>query len=239
MDDAEVPLDGVDAGDENPGEHDPWADWDPDPRCAALEGLKSDELRRTIHGLVDEHTALSYDQARYTMFSFLDNVGGEVQCVYTGEWVVTDEIPSADVMNTEHTWCQSWGSDTMPARSDLHHLFPTLSYVNSTRSNRPFGVVEEASWSEGGSQLGRDSDGRLVFEPRDRHKGDCARALFYVAVRYEMEIYDYQEDVLREWNRRDLPDDKEGRRNDDIETVQEKRNPFVDCPEAVDRILDF
>jgi endonuclease I len=54
-----------------------------------------------------------------------------------------------------------------------------------------------------------------------------------------MELADFMEEVLRIWNRQDLPDHKETHRNDAIEQIQLTRNPFVDCPELIDRITDF
>jgi endonuclease I len=237
-DGGEPEFDGLD-GDPDGGETDPWADWDPDPRCYQFQGLDGQELLQALFAQVDGHQALSYDSAREALYSTIDNQEGQVQCVYTGEWVITEGIPDPAIMNTEHTWCQSWGADTQPAKSDLNNLYPVLSHVNRRRSNTPFGEVVEIAWEEGGSLLGRDGTGRTVFEPRDPHKGDCARSMFYFALRYEMELADYMEEVLRFWNRQDRPDEKESQRNADIEEFQLTRNPFVDCPELVDRVANF
>lgn len=217
-----------------------WPERDLDPTCRGLLELDEEDLRQALRDLVIGHDSLGYDPAREEIFSDLDNENGQVQCVYTGKWVTTDGIPPTSVMNTEHTWCQSWGADTEPAKSDLNHLFPAMADVNTRRSNNLFGEVIVPTWEDGGSLLGRDADGRTVFEPRDAHKGDCARAMFYFSIRYNMEIINsVMEGVLRNWNRLDLPDEKEMRRNDDIEQIQNKRNPFIDCPEAVDKISDF
>jgi endonuclease I len=43
---------------------------------------------------------------------------------------------------------------------------------------------------------------------------------------------------LKEWNRKDPPDDHERERNARIEAHEGVRNPFIDHPEFVDRI-DF
>lgn len=217
-----------------------WPERDLDPTCRGLLELEGEELKQSLRDLVIGHDSCSYDVAREAMFSSVDNVNGQVQCVYTGQWVTTDGIPLSSEMNTEHTWCQSWGSDTLPAKSDLNHLYPALPDVNTRRSNHLFGEVVWPTWEGGGSELGQDATGRTVFEPRDRHKGDCARAMFYFSIRYNMEIADaIMEGVLRTWNKLDFPDDKEIGRNDAIEQIQHKRNPFIDCPEVVDRIPDF
>lgn len=229
----------LDGWDGSADDSDPWAEFDPDPACSRFDGLSGQDLRDALLQEVDNQDYVSYDAARHQMFSFIDNIDGRVQGVYTGQWVTTDDVPDASVMNTEHTWCQSWGADVLPAKSDLNHLFPTISNVNSVRSNNPFGIVVDVTWSQDGSLKGRDQWGSIAFEPRDPHKGDCARAMFYFAVRYSMAIPDHEEAALKWWNAFDLPDDKERQRLDRIEQIQHKRNPFVDCPELVDRIDNY
>jgi len=106
-----------------------------------------------------------------------------------------------------------------------------------------------------------------IFEPADQHKGNVARAIFYFAVRWgnmSGEINDViapfiNEDMkltLIKWNKLDPVDDRERLRNDKIEgwifnedgsktfsKLQGNRNPFIDCPELLDRIdlenMDF
>ncbi len=91
------------------------------------------------------------------------------------------------------------------------------------------------------------------FEPRNAVKGDVARMLFYMAVRYEggdgwndlemsstvgsssSMIGDLE--VLLAWNDQDPVDAFEMRRNDRIHAAwQGNRNPFVDHPEWADAI---
>jgi len=83
-----------------------------------------------------------------------------------------------------------------------------------------------------------------VFEPRDEVKGDCARALLYMIVRYQAEelesdasyMDDQQFEILLEWNHLDPPDDVECQRLDGIYSYQNNRNPFVDFAEFADLI---
>ncbi len=206
---------------------------------AGALGLTDNGLKNWLENLVDRHSSLGYEDAKEEMFSWVDNQGGRVQCVYTGEWVETSGIPVNEVMNTEHTWCQSWGADSEPARSDLHHLFPTMMVANSVRGNLDFGEVVEPNWSVGGSLRGNDYWGHRVFEARDEHKGNAARAIFYFAIRYDYPIGARMELVLRDWHALDPPDEKELQRVDDIEVLQGNRNPFVDRVGFVDRISDF
>ena len=177
------------------------------------------------------------------MFGDLANQNGQVECVYTGQWVAVQQggIPDWNIMNTEHSWPQSQGADIEPMRADLHHLVPTMSVANSIRGNLPFGNVVNVNWSQGGSVRGSDANGVDVFEPRDDYKGDVARLLFYYALRYgNMNGFlTYQEETLREWFWTDLVSDWELARNDGIYDYQSNRNPFIDYPEFLDRIISI
>ncbi len=235
-DDGEPGSDGFDGGDSDDISD---GDLSLNPACEPWVGLFDSQLVEALHEETDGQQALSYDEARHTIFSSLDNHDGWVECVYTGQQVQTQGIPDVNVMNVEHTFPQSWGSDTLPAKSDLNHLFPAMSIANIMRSAHPFGMVLQVDWEQGGSKYGLDGWGNEVFEPRDQHKGDAARAMFYFVVRYQTWMEDGMENILRQWNRQDPPDEKEKLRDDDIEQIQQKRNPFVDCPELVDRIADF
>ncbi len=208
---------------------------------AGLENMTEQELRNALMNLTAGHTALGYSKAREVMYTKIDLVDGvKIQCVYTGVWITTNgDEPSSTVMNCEHTFCQSWGADVEPNRSDLNHLFPTASGANSRRSNYHFGWVLNPTWEEGGSKLGKDSEGETVFEVRVEHMGDTARAMFYYAVTYNTFITYKMEQVLKQWNKLDPVDDYEKARNDKIEYYQKTRNPFVDHPEFIDKISDF
>jgi endonuclease I len=47
------------------------------------------------------------------------------------------------------------------------------------------------------------------------------------------------EENLRAWHFKDPPDKIEEKRNSLIEQVQGNRNPFIDHPEIVERVIDF
>lgn len=184
------------------------------------------------------HRVLDYRDARQLMFGSVDNKEGVVECVYTGFLVETRGIPDYLVMNAEHTWPQSRGGDGI-AKSDLHHLMPATAESNTQRSNLFYGAVTEVLWTEGGSKRGRDAAGESRFEPRPVHKGNAARALFYVAVMYQLDIPAHEETLLRQWHEVDPPDAVEQARNRAIATLQGSRNPFIEFPELVSRIRDF
>lgn len=200
------------------------------------EQLSGEDLRAELLRQIQGHTCLGYRPAREKMFGEIDNRNGYVRCVYTARLLKTTVIPDSSNMNCEHTWPKSKGAEYDPAQSDLYHLFPTDSVTNAKRGNYAFGEVSWAEWSNGGSVLGKDSEGRIVFEPRSDHRGNVARAMFYFAVRYEMQIADYEEDVLRLWHTEDPVDQEERARNENISKYQKNRNPFIDHPEyAEDR----
>ncbi|MCF7925574.1 MAG: endonuclease, partial [Candidatus Izimaplasma sp.] len=95
------------------------------------------------------------------------------------------------------------------------------------------------------------------FEPRDEVKGDVARMIFYMAVRYEGEIGDMVDlevvndpdaskssklpvygdiDDLLRWHIEDPVSEKEILRNQIIYQYQGNRNPFIDMPELIQLI---
>ncbi len=200
-------------------------------------GLSGQALVDYLNDEVSGHTVYDYTTARTYMYSAFDNVGGQVQCVYTGSWVTTSGIPDGSIMNCEHTWPQSMGAEG-DARSDMHHLYPSMAVANSARSNYPFGNVVSQDWSQGGSLRGLDENGVTVFEPRDEHKGDAARALFYFALRYGnlYSFLSYQEATMRDWAFLDDVSQKELDRNDAIDALQHNRNPFIDHNDYLLRI---
>lgn len=186
----------------------------------------------------------SYSTARQHLFSYVHNDQGHVRCVYTHRDVVTHDIPAADDgprMNTEHTFPKSWLKGKTAAVSDLHHLFPTDTKTNEMRSSYPFGEVVHPEWTAPGgeAQLGQDAQGQTVFEPPDDHKGNVARAMFYVSAVYDLHLTAQQEKVLRAWSMADPVDAREKLQNTRISEVQGNRNPFVDEPQLADRIADF
>ena len=179
---------------------------------------------------------------------------GQDQCgTYSGE---------GDCYNREHSFPKSWWGGTQDTQyTDLNHIFATDGYVNSRRSNYPYGNVGSATWtSTNGSKLGTyantsDYNG-TVFEPIDEYKGDVARALFYMATRYKDKIPQWVQDyggstdidvvfqsdgsfnpwyyaMMYQWHLQDPVSDKERMRNDSVYKIQGNANPYIDHPEFV------
>lgn len=191
----------------------------------------------------------SYGPVMIDKFAHRDTTGGQkvITGVYSGFKYLYTGAFFYDVMSREHSWPHSWmpnfPDDQGLEYSDLHNLFPVnQDNANAIRSNRPLGNVEAQSSSFLGAQYGDDADGRRVYEPRDQHKGDAARAIFYMAVKWNgtggtWELpnpidfavqYGQDQDVLKQWHWQDPPDAWEIARNDFIQSEQGNRNPFVD-----------
>ena len=143
---------------------------------------------------------------------------------YTGQSIKKSTDLNND-WNREHLWPQSLGwFKTSGAGADLHHIRPCNISVNSSRGNKKYG----------------ESSGYYV--PTDEYKGDIARIIFYLMVRYpESDSYSFSSvcegvDVLLAWNELDPVSELEILRNDKIAKIQGNRNPFIDCADFADLI---
>lgn len=206
--------------------------------------LRNEALRvqlRSIASAGHDEDRLNYREAREVLYWILDNKQGTVTTVYAlrelpladGQW------PRQQNLNCEHLWPQSKGAKAPPMKTDLFHLRPAVPRVNSIRSNHPFGEPVTKDDPSTPWHVGRDATGQTVFQPPPEHQGDISRSMFYFAVRYDESIDEDQEVVLRAWHQRDPVDARERARADLIEREQGNRNPFIDDPEAVNRIDDF
>lgn len=218
------------------------------------EGKTGEALKSALNSIISDQTKLSYS-AVWDALKDTDedpSNSGNVILLYSG----VSRSKSANGGNTgdwnrEHVWAKShgdFGTSTGPG-TDIHHLRPSDVQVNSIRGNKDFDNGGSAVANGEGSLTDSDS-----FEPRDAVKGDVARMIFYMAVRYEgtdgwpdlepnnsvsngSAPYIGKLSVLKEWNEQDPPDAFEQHRNDVIyESYQHNRNPFIDHPEWVESI---
>jgi endonuclease I len=170
-----------------------------------------------------------------------------------------------DSWDREHVWPKSRGfpKAKQDGYTDLHHLRPADRNINSAHSNYGY---------DNGGKLIKDKrdDGNQVttkakvdragqsFEPPNKAKGQVARMLFYMAVRYESGDdggTEYMPDLflkdtnsrvkeawigdlctLLDWHNQFGPNDFERRRNDRVMEIQGNRNPFIDEPGWVNLI---
>lgn len=193
---------------------------------------------------------LGYDTARDTMYAKIDGISGFLTGVYSGFTITRDlnADPSTDAfnkgINAEHTWPQSMGAGEEPQRSDLHSLFPAKSNVNSARNNDPLGEIDDNiadKWyfedtiletiPTSNIDLYAENFGSTAFEPREQHKGNAARAIFYFVTIYQADAdqayYDIQKDDLYAWHYSDPVDAGELSRSATIAGYQGNENPFL------------
>jgi endonuclease I len=207
---------------------------------APLEGLTDYDLKNALWQRHQaNHREMTYEQARELVFSLLHNEDGVVTGVYSGVAVQTTQAPHSWVMNVEHAWPRSRGSDDTAFLSDLHHLYPTVSWVNSARANYAYCDLARLVGYRGEARWGYDADGSYCFEPRAEFKGNAARSIFYISAAYSLRLDPAQERVLRRWHTEDPVDQAERDRNDAVASLQGTRNLFVDFPGLVDQIADF
>lgn len=224
-------------------------------------------LRQRLHDQVAGHTVLTYRQV-WEALVVTDAVPGKpgfVRLIYTRRDQPVDRRDQGqndpDSWNREHLWPKSHGfpDEENPAYTDLHNLRPADRSVNTNRSDRDFDDGGNPHPEATAVMWDKDS-----WEVPDEVKGDVARSLFYMALRYDgsgswrdrkgkvhrepkLVLVDRDSpetrepllghlDTLLRWNRLDPPDEAERARETQVATLQGKRNPFVDHPEHIDAL---
>jgi hypothetical protein len=214
-----------------------------------------------LSALINPHSMVFYSDYQRTLideFYERDTTNGQrvTTCVYSSFDNIYTPPMDFSVMSREHTICDSWmtttGDNSTKQYQDYHNLFPTrLASVNQTRSNYPLGEVVNVTSSYIDGKFGTNSLGQTVYEPRDEHKGDAARAMFYMLIAYDGFVTGWggfdnllsnapmqDQDVLKSWHWNDLPDGLDHARNDYLDSLQGNRNPFVDSVDFV-CFIDF
>ncbi|MEO1022142.1 MAG: endonuclease [Bacteroidota bacterium] len=203
-------------------------------------------------------TPRNYNAARDSMYQYLDvDETDSLTCVYSGLRAKRDgtRTPANGALefNTEHSWPQSFYNEAEPMRGDIHHLFPTWSSPNQSRSNHPFAEVDDNNttswwyWENGGSVSSIPTSNidlyseyyNDTFEPREDHKGNVARAMFYFWTMYATDsdvvndesdneaFFEGMKQTLYDWHLADPVDADELARSEGIESIQGNRNPFI------------
>lgn len=248
-------------------------------------------LRTTLHDAIDDHTWHPYSSDSTDTWDILNdaeedpNNSANIIDVYRNA-----SYPKSNpglIWNREHTWPKSYGfkvesQDASDAAgnnypyTDCHHLRASDTGYNSDRGNHPFedcpsGCSEDATVLNdgiGGSGSPADSNWFSIagdrWETWDQRKGDVARSIMYMAIRYEggthgitgyvepdLEMTNNRGEIIMPgeneeegkmgilddilaWHEADPVDDRERNRNDAVYLYQGNRNPFVDHPEWVD-----
>jgi len=205
---------------------------------------------------------LSYATARGKMYNYADNYNNLVTCVYSGyqETVpystTNTSTTTVNRINCEHTVPQSWFNQVVRMRSDMHHLYPTYDTWNNLRGSDPYAEIPDATtqtwmrllvsqntiptanlaeWSE---------DTNTLFEPREDHKGNVARSIFYFYTMHANQpslIATGHNDInnaadintLYAWHLADPVDAHEIERNRRVAVSQGNYNPYIEHPETV------
>jgi endonuclease I len=251
-------------------------------------------LRATLHEVIDDHQRIPYTSSATDTWNVLESAdqdpldAGRVLDVYRNRSFPKYGAGNNDY-NREHSWPKSYGfpddGSTNYPYTDCHHLFICDDSYNSSRGNNPYadcpmGCLEKvtdayygqgggsgaypgnSSWREGAGSTG-------TWETWIGRRGDVARALFYLDVRYEggthggtgvsepdLILTDDRaligasntgsnrtvahmglRSVLYQWHLEDPVDDLERQRNDAIYLYQGNRNPYIDHPEWVEKIM--
>ncbi len=165
-------------------------------------------------------TQTSYGATR-DMYKYTDCVSNnysQISSFYSGI-TLSGTWDSGKTWNREHTWPNSKGLGGND-ENDIMMLRPTSVKENSSRGNTAYG--------QSGS----------YYDPGESVRGDCARIVLYVYVRWGntsnmwgtsgvMENLN----VLLKWMEEDPVDTWEMGRNDSVQSITGTRNVFVDYPE--------
>ena len=221
------------------------------------EGLFGQELWDFVIDNYKTSNTLGYTDCRDTMYAVIDiKEGNQLTGVYSGYTITLDmnQDPSANAyeqgINCEHTFPQSLGAGDEPMKSDIHHLFPTKSNINSSRGNDPFEEISDEEthiWyrneysqtsipteyiDEFAEKYNPPNQSEERFEPREEQKGNTARAMFYFYTMYsdvaDDDFWVLQKETLMDWHYYDEADEMETDRTWKIADYQDGLpNPFV------------
>ena len=235
-----------------------------DSYYSTINGQSGNELKSILNSIIDDHNSLSYTpgvwDAHKDLYEDPDNADNIILFYSQASVSKLTQAGSggsgATAFNREHLWPNSRGiGSSGSAYTDVHHLVPTYAGVNSSRSNKYFDYSdpEAGGYSSPAHELAPQCTSTDdTFEPGDAQKGHVARAILYMATRYDdLEILNTsplvtlstseskmaQLNTLLDWNRKALPTIKEKNNNQKIyESYQYNRNPFIDFPEFADAI---
>ena len=220
-----------------------------------------EDLRDALYDIISVHSHLSYSSSSTDTWDVLKasdadpNNSSNVILIYSGASVNgPQEYNNGNGWTREHVWPQSLGGfNTSPGvGTDVHNLKPSNGGLNSLRSNLEYdslGTSGSAVNFQGQPTGCRYSNSAGVFEPRDEVKGDLARIILYMDLRYDgsgSEPNLVAREALNtggttfavlsqliKWHWADPVDSFEMNRNNVIHAMQGNRNPFIDHPELV------
>lgn len=200
-----------------------------------ISNLYGNELLNSIKNTITKtHTTLvnyAYAKTAYKLTDADPLKPGNIITFYSNT-SINGTWENGITWNREHVWPKSLSGgiyntlndNDKNAGTDLHHIRPALTSINSSRGNKAYGTITNEQ----------------TFYPGDEFIGDTARILFYLSVRYDMSITGLKVcndiSLLLEWNNTDQVDNLERNRNASVQEIQGNFNPFIDNPWIADRI---
>lgn len=183
------------------------------------------ELMTSTHTYYTEYDSSKNIRAFYCYTDCVSNDISQVSILYRGN-IVTSTWNQGKTWNQEHVWPQSKCLSDRQV-GDIMHLRPANPSENSSRGNTAYGV----------------SSG--YYDPGVSVRGDCARTVLYMYVRWGNSTYMWGSggvieslDILLQWMEEDPVDTWEMGRNDSVESITGVRNVFVDYPELAFLLFD-
>lgn len=153
--------------------------------------------------------------------------------------------------NCEHIVPQSFFHSKPPMVSDLHHLYLCGRISNGIRENYKYKEIEDDNKTKWiiddihkAEQKPTNSDEysayeKNAFEPKKSSRGNVARSCAYFFTMYPEYINTMENvidiSIMKKWNEIDPVDDIDNKRNYSVYLIQKNLNPYVLCPEFVDR----
>jgi endonuclease I len=167
-------------------------------------------LRSTLHAVIDDHVRIPYTASStdtWNVLELADQAPGSTTHILDlyKNALYAKQGGGTGPYNREHTWPNSYGfpvdGGTNYPYTDCHHLFLCDTAYNGARANNPF-LTAQASWTEYTTQVNAGQGGGSGVFPGNSNwgssvapiggwqtwagrKGDVARAIFYMDVRYE------------------------------------------------------
>lgn len=203
---------------------------------AEISGYYNDLLFFNTSGLMYESLQVFTEETHTTILEYTDRHDylydadedqsntENVILMYSGEsryWQEYQGNPNYNPLtfNTEHVYPQSL-LEADNAITDLHHLRVCDATTNTNRSNNAF--------RDGSGTFGLDNG---EWYPGDEWKGDVARMIMYLNVRYGETFEKVGSlELFLKWNIEDPVSSFEEQRNNVIYTAQGNRNAFIDNP---------
>ena len=170
----------------------------------------STTLRQTLHDVIDDHTRFPYTDSTTDTWDIVnladEDPGNTNNIIDIYKNASYAKIPGGvGAYNREHTWPKSYGfpndGDSNYAYTDVHHLRACDAGYNGARSNKPFrncnaGCTEQPTDENNGNGGGTGvypgnsnwTTGDFTqgtWETWDARKGDVARSILYMDIRYE------------------------------------------------------